>query len=45
MRETVVSDKGWIKSRIGFASRFVPHIEVRVFPFEEREEAKERGRG
>ena len=45
MRETVVSDKGWIKSRIRFASRFVPHIEVRVFSFEQRDEAKEWVRG
>jgi len=44
-REAVVSDKGWIKSWIGFASKIVPHIEVRVFSFEESEKAKEWVRG
>ena len=40
-REAVVSDKGWIR----FASKIVPHIEVRVFYFEESEKAKEWVRG
>ena len=44
-KEAVVSDKGWIKSWIRFASKIVPYIEVRVFSFEEKEEAKAWVRG
>ena len=40
-KEAVVSDKGWIETWVNFASRFFPHIEVRHFSFEEKEEAKE----
>ncbi|MEQ9618476.1 MAG: STAS/SEC14 domain-containing protein [Deltaproteobacteria bacterium] len=44
-KEAVVSDKGWIETWVKFASRLFPHIEVRHFSFEEKEEAMEWVRG
>ncbi|MEW6143589.1 MAG: STAS/SEC14 domain-containing protein [Thermodesulfobacteriota bacterium] len=44
-REAVVSEKGWMKTWVDFASKLVPNVEVKFFPFEEKEEAKAWVRG
>ena len=40
-KEAVVSDKGWLKSWIAIADKLFPHIEVKHFSTDEKEEAKE----
>ena len=40
-KEAVVSDKGWLEAWIGIADKIFPHIEVKHFSMDEKEEAKE----
>ncbi len=40
-KEAVVSDKGWLESWVGIADKLFPHIEVKHFSTDEKEEAKE----
>lgn len=40
-KEAIVSDKGWLEAWINIADKIFPHIEVRHFSPDEKEEAKE----
>jgi hypothetical protein len=40
-KEAIVSDKGWLESWVGIADKLFPHMEVKHFSTDEKEEAKE----
>ena len=44
-KEAIVSDKSWLETWISIADKIFPHIEVKHFSPEEKEEAKEWLRG
>ena len=39
-KEAVVSDKGWLEAWINIADKIFPHIEIKHFSPDEKEEAK-----